>query len=166
MDNPSALPRLSPSLTLSLNSSNSSSLPSPKDGVLDLNSGHPNMKFPPDNIFKKPTLRRSFSCSDSRHPHAFPVYPHPSLQPRSFILPSKPQARSGCCAGVFRQRDTSSSPSVRDRTVNAQKLMHERYRPYAAKSRATPSELGIAARSLGLSSYSGMTLEDIEEVHV
>lgn len=165
------VPPLSPSLISSVNSSSSdstssSSLASPEDGALDSNR---NPKFLSDDDSKKEQSTRRLSSSSGSY--TFSVNsPLPSLQPQSFTPSLRPQTRSGrgnLRPGVSQRRVPSPSPTfVRARTVDAQMRMRERYHPYTTRGRVTSLELGFAARSLGLSSFNGMTLEDVHEVCV
>ena len=163
------VPPLSPSLISSVNSSSSdsmssSSLASPEDGALDSN-----LKFLSDDDSKKEQSTRQLSSGSGSY--TFLVNsPLPSLQPQSFTPSLQLQMRSGCgnlCPGVSQWRVPSPSPTfVRAHTVDAQMRMHERYHPYTTRGRVTSLELGFTARSLGLSLFNGMTLEDIHEVCV
>ena len=138
-----AVPHLSPSLTASVNSVNSSSLPSPKSGIFVHRPQPPDAKFPADDSpFPQPSARRMSSRMDSDiHPPHFSD-PHTSASYNS----------------------TSWTDSIWACTTAAQKKMTKRFHPYDPRGVASPLELCFAARSLGFSSHIGLTMKDVLHV--
>ena len=141
--NPTAVPQLSPSLTAS---ANSSSLPSPKEGVFDTRAKPLNSKFPSsDGPAKRPSIRRMSFHSDPL------IRSYSSLQ----SPPSSPPHR-------FMHRQNSRSPvSLGTRAASGQK---PRYLPYSPRSGTIPPGLHFAAWALGLSSPTHVTLEEVKEI--
>ena len=148
------MPRLSPSLSSSVTSVYSSSLSSPREGDLFF---EPNTKFPPGD---KPVFPGMAAIPEPYfNAEASPIggSSSPPASPRG--SPSPPLGSS------YLQRSvrSPSTASVRVHRVDPEQNK-SRFHPYATPIKATPLELHIASRSLGLSTRSVRTLEDTKRV--
>ena len=132
----------SPSLTSSIDSSKSSSLPSPKGNDLVIGPPQFNSKSPSNHgRFKQPTTRRMTTSDTLTQPRYISASP---LSPASNNLPNK--------------RDTLSESHSPHSPLR-------RYHPYVPRERGfIPPALHYAARSLGIMSPTDITLEEIGEV--
>lgn len=63
-----------------------------------------------------------------------------------------------------RSREATPPVSIRACTLAAQARVRQRYLPYSQRGRAAPLELRFAVRSLGFTSHTGMTVDDIVQV--
>ena len=169
IQDPVGLPRLSPSLSSSVSSMRSSV---PKEGALDIGPDF-NLKFFPHASEKSPGNYSSDHILDS---YTFPLGSTPfsacssldgSIQNTGFDSQQRPQAqirRNSTCTNFHHSREATPPVSVRGRTISAQSRVRQRYLPYTRRGRAAPLELRFAARSLGFTSHTGMTLDDIAQV--
>jgi hypothetical protein len=148
------MPRLSPSLSSSVTSVYSSSLSSPREDDLFF---EPNTKFPPGD---KPVFPGMAAIPESYfNAEASPI--GGSASP-----PASPRGSASPPLGSFylqRFVRNPSTASVRVRRVDPEQNK-SRFHPYTTPIKATPLELRITLRSLGLSTQSVRTLEDTKQV--
>ncbi|KIM57483.1 hypothetical protein SCLCIDRAFT_28821 [Scleroderma citrinum Foug A] len=144
-DSLASLPRLSRSLS----SSESTPSSSPKEGILDMEAGTLNVEFPSDDGFKKQQDTTPHGSDSSHHSQHIISLSELSQQTQATV-----DANTFCSP-------KAPSVSVKDHTIDAHKCMYARYRPYVPRNRVTLLELRFAARSLGSSSHTGMTMEDV-----
>lgn len=136
------MPQLSPSLTSSVTSTNSSSLPSPEETETPIG---PDPKFPPDDIDNP--IRRAIP-----DPHFHPNTPLGEVSPPPLDM-------------SYQKRSSLASASARDHIASPQQNK-PRFHPYSSSIKATSLELRLVSRSLGLFSPSARTLEDTQRVHL
>lgn len=140
LDDTSHLSR-SPSLTSSVDTAKSFSLPSPKGSDLVCKPLQFQSKLPYHNSrFKQPSIRRMSASDVLSQPRCFSTSP-----------PSSPSNNPS------KKRDTGHE------SCSPQSPM--RYHPYIPRGRGViPPALHYAARSLGVMSPTDVTLEEVEEV--
>lgn len=136
-DHTFAIP-LCPSFTSSISSMNSS-LPNPKESGGSIG---PVPRFSPDNI-------------DVLNIHR--AIPDPYFCPSGRTSPPLDMSYH------WRQRSRPVSASTRDHVASPPQSK-PRFHPYTPSMKATPLELRLVSRSLGLSSLSVRTLEDTQRV--
>ncbi|KAG6379907.1 hypothetical protein JVT61DRAFT_10471 [Boletus reticuloceps] len=133
------MPQLSPSLTSSVTSMNSSSLHSPAESEAPVRLDR---KFPPDDI---------------DIPRTHMVLPDPYIRHNTPSGENSPPLLDMS----YQQRSSPASASARNHVASPSQN-NPRFHPYASPNKATPLELRLVSRSLGLSSPSARTLEDTQ----
>ena len=145
----------------------------PKEGALDIGPDF-NLKFFPDTPDKSPGNYSSDHILDS---YTFLLGSTPfsscssldgNIQNTGFHSQQWPQAQIRCNStytNFHHSREATPPVSVRGRTLAAQSRVCQRYLPYTQRGCAAPLELRFAVRSLGFISHTGMTLDDIAQVH-